>query len=237
MATAPTVSSTDDFNMDAEALIRSGLRGLEVYGSGVDPTPEDLADCLISLNLMVKSLITRPNYFIWKWRTLQIPLINGQSQYQIGPASAQPRPLKLNQAFLRDQTGNDTELMIVSEQDYNRLGDKTAPGTPNQLFYSPKLGNGVITVYNQPANSPQTLFVQVQTQVFDFNALTDLPDFPPEALRMIKWNFMDEIALDYGAKLSTTQIVAAKAEKYLKDFEDYNQEEASQFFYPSGRRS
>lgn len=145
------------------------------------------------------------------------------------------RPMRIFSAFMRDANGNDQDIKVESRFDYNLLGQKTSSGTPNQLFYDPQLTNGIVTLYNVPADNLSTLHLIVQRQVQDFNLSTDNPDFPQEFYQALKWGLMDEIALEYEAKPMTLKIVAAKAQQYVNEMVSFDQEEASVTFSPSFR--
>lgn len=229
-------SGTYSFLMNRDDIIGAALRTLEVFGAGDTIPPEDLSNCAQALNILVKGMVVE-GLPLWCVQELTVPMVAGQAAYAIGPVSAQPRPLRILQAFLRFVTSNDVELQIVGRSDYNVLGMKSSQGTPNQLYYDPQLTNGTVTVYNTPFDATTTLHLVIQRQIQDFNLSTDNPDFPQEAYQMLKWSLADELALEYGAKPAVLQMVAVKAAAYRSAFMAFEQEQASVYFYPSGRRS
>jgi hypothetical protein len=142
------------------------------------------------------------------------------------------RPLRIMNAFIRDQYGNDTDLTVESRNDYNLLGNKTSPGIPNQLYYDPQLNAGLVTVYDVPMNALSSIHIIRQRQINEFNLSTDNPDFPAEFYQALKWGLADEIALGYKSSQAVIQLCAVKAKAYLDEQMDFAQEDVSIFFQP-----
>jgi hypothetical protein len=142
------------------------------------------------------------------------------------------RPLRIMNAFIRDQYGNDTDLTVESRNDYNLLGNKTSPGTPNQLYYDPQLNTGLVTVYDVPMDALSSIHIIRQRQINEFNLATDNPDFPAEFYQALKWGLADEIALGYKSSPAVIQLCAVKAKAYLDEQMDFAQEDVSIFFQP-----
>lgn len=228
-------SGTYSFSMTRDSIIAAALRTMEVIGAGQTPSPDDLLNCAEALNIRIKAL--GKNLLLWCIQDCQVPMVAGQASYNIGPLTSQPRPLRILQAFIRDSSGKDTELTIVSRYEYNTQGQKTQQSQPNQLYYDPQLNNGIITVYGVPFDATSTIHLIYQRPVQDFNIGADNPDFPQEAFLMLKWSLIDEVALEYGAKPSVIQIASAKANAYTEGFLDFEQDQASVFFTPTGRMS
>lgn len=229
-------SGTYTFLMNRDSLIGAALRTLQVLGEGDVPSPIALANCGEALNILTKAMVLE-GLPLWCVQELLVPMVAGQAVYNVGPVSSQARPLRVLQAFLRYSTGNDLELAVVSRYDYNGLGLKTAQAQPNQLYYDPQLTNGIVTVYNVPADATATLHLVIQRQLQDFNLASDNPDFPQEAYQMLKWCLADELSLEYGAKPHIIQICATKAKMMRDSFMGFEQEQVSMSFTPSGRTS
>jgi len=226
-------SGSYDFTINRDDLITAALRVLQVYGIGDTIPPEVMSSCAQSLNIFCKALVL-DGLFLWCVQDLAIPMVAAQNQYQIGPLINQPRPLRILDAYLRTNASqSDVSLTITSRYDYDTLGMKQAQGIPNQLYYDPQLGNGIVTLYNVPFDSSTTMHVVIQRPVQDFDLATDNPDFPQEAFQMLKWGLADEIGMDQGARDNVLDRVAMKAREYRKTFVDSQQEQASVFFTPN----
>lgn len=228
-------SGTTTFTVTLDQIIAAAFRKLQVYAEGDTPPPQARTDAAFALNVWTKSLAMN-GYFLWCVQDIQVPMVAGQAAYQIGPLSGQNRPLRILDAYLRDQTGNDVSLTITSRYDYDTLGQKAAQGIPNQLYYDPQLNNGIVTFYNVPLNTSRTAHLVIQRQTQDFNLLTENPDFPQEAYNMLVWGLADQLGLDYSVRMEVLALVQARAAQYLKEFADFQQaQEASVFFTPSER--
>src|ERR1022692_329347 len=143
-----------------------------------------------------------------------------------------PRPMRITDAYLKDQYGNSTTLIIESRSDYNSQGSKTTQGTPNQLFYDPQLANGIVTMLSVPSDSLSSLILTSQRQAMDFNLATDNPDFPQEFYQAIVYGLADVISLDYEVKASVRQEIKLEAARFLADSVNFEQEQTSVRFQP-----
>lgn len=229
-------SGTTTFTMSRDEIIQSALRLTTRFSADDVIPPGDMANCAQALNLMCKSMVKK--YIpLWCVQDVPVPLIAGQREYNLSIASGSKLPLRVLDCFLRNSNGHDRIINVLSRYDQNNIGLKTSPGEPNQIFYDPQLTGGIITLYAVPTHSTDTLHVIIQRQVQDFNLATDNPDFPQEALQMLKWGLADEIALEYSTPKDVRYEIASKAKKYREDFADEAMEQASVTFTPSGRAS
>lgn len=234
-------SGTNTFIVTRDDIINAALRGLHVYGPTDTVPPADITYCAQALNIICKSLTTK-GALIWTVGETLVPTVANNASYQIGPSATGTgavvtpyRPMRVLSAYLRDANGNDIDVKVESRFDYNLLGNKTTSGQPNQLFYDPQFPNGIVTLYNVPADALSTLHLIVQRQVQDFNLSTDNPDFPQEFYQPLKWLLMDEVALEYEATPLTLKLVAAKAQQYLNEVVAFEQEDVSITFSPNQR--
>lgn len=218
--------------MNRDQIAAAALRLLQVYGVGDTIPPEVISNTSQALNIFCKALVQR-GLFLWCVQDVSVPMVVNQRSYQLGPLSNQPRPLRILDAYLRGPSGNDVGLTITSRYDYDTLGLKSAQGIPNQLFYDPQLNNGIVTLYNVPISTAYTMHIVVQRPFQDFNTATDNPDFPQEALQMLKWGLADEVGMEQGARDNVLDRVSKKAAYYIEEFCSYQQEQASVYFTPS----
>lgn len=231
---------TTTYSVTAGDIINSSLRTLGVLGATDSATTTDITNCLQALNIIVKDWGKDAQY-LWKQKEILLPMVTSIASYQIGPtaigtgALVTDRPLRIIDSFIRDSNGHDTNLQIISKQEYNLLGDKTSSGVPNQIFYDPQLTNGLLYVYNVPADSTQIIHLIIQIPINDLVSSTDIFDITQEAYRAIKWVLADEISLEYGASPTTIQLVAAKALLYRQALDNWSQEDTPVFFQPTNR--
>lgn len=227
-------SGTYAFTMTRDSLIGAALRLVQAFGDQDIIPSSDINNCAQALNVIVKEMVTE-GLPLWCVQEVVIPLVAGQATYDLSAAAGMPLPPRILDCFVRDSASNDTQMVPVARIDYNRLGQKSSQGTPNQFFYDQQLSAGVVTVYNVPADSLSSLHITIQRQLQDFNLATDNPDFPQEASRLLKWCLADEIALEYhtpdSVRLEINQKATALKDKYFA----FSQEAVSTFFSPAGR--
>lgn len=238
----PVGSGTYNFVMNAGAIVNAVLRKTGAFGVGDTIPAEDTASVLEALNNVCKDLAIDGGP-LWCIEDVLIPQVAGQSSYNLSQIMGMPLPPRVLQAYLRTlATGNptgdsDVSMTLVSRSDYNLLGNKFSPGVPNQLWYNPQLTGGIITLYNVPNDTIHEVHVVVQRQIQDVNVVTDNPDFPQEAARMLIWATLDEVSLEYRMPPDERKEVNAKSVAFKERFFDgpWVQEQVSVMFTPSER--
>lgn len=229
-----STSGSNTFVLSRDDIIAAALRTMEVIGAGESPSAEDLTNCGQALNIICKAYASK-GLPLWCIQELTVPTVAGQATYVLGPLTNTPRPVRVLQAFLRLASGNDMPVAVISRAEYAGLSSKAQASQTTQLYYDAQLVNGSVTLYGVPPDASTALHLIIQRQVQDLNLGADNPDFPQEAYQMLKWKLIDEVGLEYGVKVSTLQIAAGKSVTFERDFSDFNQEETSHFFLPSGR--
>lgn len=219
-----TTSGVNNFIVTRDQIIQEALEITGVYDPSVTTPAVDISSCSMSLNIMCKALAME-GLPLWAVQEITIPMIANQASYQIGPASSQNRPLRILDAFIRDSSGNDTSLKIISRYDYDTQGAKASQSTPNQLWYDPQLTNGIVTVYGVPIDATNTIHIVIQRQFQDFNSSTDNPDFTQEAYLMLVYGLADMIGLKYRVTADIRQEIALKFKMYKDQFFGYQQEQ------------
>ena len=224
------------FGMTANDLVNAALRQTGRFGAGDAIPAGDLTNCLQALNIIIKAVVKNQKP-LWCVQRVAVPLVVGQQSYNLSTITGTPKPLRVLAAYIRDAAGNDTALTLSARDDYNNLGQKSAKGIPNQAYYDPQLGAGMLYLYDVPVDAAHTVYLDVQRPVQDFNLLTDNPDFPQEAFLMLKWMLADEIALEYLTPADIRQDIALKAARAHEGFFANERDDVSTFFTPSSRSS
>lgn len=229
-----SVSGTYSFTMSRDDIIGAALRLTGAFGDQDVIPASDITNCAQALNVLCKELANE-GLPLWCVVDFPVAMVAGQASYNLSALTGQPRPLRILDLYLRNSTGNDVAMQIVSRYDYDTLGSKASQGVPNQAFYDPQLGAATITLYDVPVDASHTMHVVYQRQIQDFNLSADNPDFPQEAFRLLKWCLADEIALEYQAPGDVRQEIGMKAVGYRTKFFASEQEQTSIYFTPSER--
>jgi hypothetical protein len=234
----PTYSGTTSFFMTAQQIITAALIKTGAFDEYDTIPTTDLNNCLQTLEILVKDM-ANDGLPLWCVKQISFPVVKGQQTYNLSTITNSTLPLRILDAFLGDgqNPSNDVTLQVVSRYDWDTLGQKTAQAVPNQLWYDPQLGAGIITLYNVPSDSTHIVNVVVQLQMQDIGSLSNNPAFPQEAYRMLVWCLVDEISLDYrmpaDERREVNQRAQALREKFFGGLE--GQEQVSVRFTPSER--
>jgi len=235
---------TTIFTITRDQIISGALRKLQVLELGATPDADTVTNAYTSLNVMIKAWQTQ-GIKLWTIKNYSLPLVAAQNLYRIGNSPVSPtvvmdmttdKPLKVIQSFLRNisVTPNiDTPTQILSRQEYNILGSKSATGQINSVWYDPRTTYGEVHTYLTPdatiaANFQLVLVCQIPLS--DLTLAADIPDFPQEWLQAMIWGLADELAIEYGCHINQRQEIAMKANKYRDDLEGWDTETASTFF-------
>jgi hypothetical protein len=238
--------STATYSITRDQIILSALRKLGV----VEPSdtaatidPSIVTNSAQALNLMVKQWMTE-GIKLWTVVEYFLPLVNGQTQYVIGPSGPDliaDKPLRLIQAVIRNMQVTpviDTPLQILSKQEYMTLGSKYSTGIANSIYLNPGLTSATVKVFLTPDINTATnyqLLITVQRPIYDIASATDLPDFPNEWMQALVWGLADQLSLEFGLPINHRQETMLRAEKYKNQLMDWDTEYESSFFQPDIR--
>lgn len=234
------MANTYTFSMTAQDIAESVIRKTGAYEEDEDIPADKLASALQALNVIAKDLaIEGPG--LWCTEDVSFVGVVGQATYNLSTIMGMPLPPKIMAAYIRtlgpspQSVGNDVTLTLISRYDWITLGQKFAAGVPNQIWYDPQLTGGILTLYNVPNDTFHEIHVIVQRQIADVPVLTSTMDFPQEAFRMLIWQLLDELSLEYRLPPDERAEINKKAVGFKQRFFDsqFVQDSASTFFTPS----
>lgn len=242
------VSGTTTFTYTRDQVIAFAMRKLGILELGVTPDATSIANFNESLNLLLKSWITK-GVKIWTLQELTLPLVAGQTTYNIGPVGSAPgtvhliadKPMKLIQAWLRNTSvtpQNDIPLQVISQHNYNEFGSKFSTGTSNSVQMFVGREQATVNVYLTPdatAAGMYQLHMLTQRTLYDAGTAASTLDIPAEWMYALGWNLALDGILDYGVSAERAQMIAAGATKFLAEAEDYDSEYNSIYFTPDSR--
>lgn len=229
-----STSNSTDFNVTRNELIHGALRILGVVGEGQTPTAQQYTDGAEALNYLIKDW-ENLGVPIWAIKYQDITLVAGTSLYQIGLGKTVnvAKPLKIYQAFRRTINNVDVPMTILSQQQYNMLGNKTSSGSPIQLYYNAQRDYGEINLFPVPDTasvSTDTVRIYYQRPFEDFDTSTDNADIPQEMLRALKYCLANELAFEYGISQTDRVSLEQRAERYKLEAFAFNAEDTSYYF-------
>ena len=123
-------------------------------------------------------------------------------------------------------------MQILSSDTYYNIPVKDTAGRPNQIYYDKQLTSGIINLWPVPENSTNKIEFTFISQLFDFDAATDDPDFPQEWFHPLVWNLANELSTEYGVFGERAAKIEAKANQSLQKALDWDKEPVSVRFQP-----
>lgn len=243
-----TVPTTTTFNYNRDQIIQFAMRKLGVLEPGATPDPLIVQNFSDSLNLILKSWITK-GIKIWTIVELTLPLQANKGSYIIGNTGTAPgtpdlvtdKPMKLMQAWLRNTSvtpNNDIPLQVISQRNYNEFGSKFSTGTSNSVYMNVGRDQSTVFTYLTPdtvAAGMYQMHLLTQRTLYDVTASTDNLDVPAEWLYALGWALAQDQILDMGVEPARAQMIGGAAHKYLSEAEDFDTEYNSVYFTPDMR--
>lgn len=157
---------------------------------------------------------------------------SGLAVYAYPTTSAATRPQRITGARY-ELAGNEYPLEIISRADYEAFANKTATGSPNSLYYDPRLGNGRVFLWPAPDDVSGVVKLTAETIIEDIDDSSDNLDFPVEWTQALVCNLAYEIAPAYGVWGNRLGELKARAAEALDNVIDYDREYAPVTFQPA----
>lgn len=195
----------------AQTIIKRVLRGIGVTASGEDPTADEYADSLETLNAMIDSWSV-DRLFIFAGLQESFALTANQYSYTIGSSGNfnTTRPTSISHAFLR-VSNIDYDLDILDDSKYAGISTKsTSTGYPQFLNYSATMPLGTIDLWPVP-QAGMTLFIQSPTQLTQFATLATNVVLAPGYEEAIFYGLMMRLVSGGFGVMSPLQIELGKA--------------------------
>jgi hypothetical protein len=240
-----TTSGTTTFNPTRNQIIYGALRLVGAYEAGNQPRSIQVVNAAEALDMMLKSW--QRDGFLWLKQTVYITLVAAQSAYTIGPAStdtvttdavgAVPFTQRPSRVFFpaRRTISSGYEVPLVgpiSRQEYMSLSNKATPGTPNQVYYDPRINSGALYVWPVPTSVGDQVVLTADRTIEDIGDEEKTLDIPPEDIRTVKWNLALELAPEYGMKASDRDRLEKFALMMKQKTDIFNTDDAPVYFQP-----
>ena len=242
-------SGTAIFTLTRDQLIGEAYRKARITAEGTSPSVTQISEASSRLNMLIKLCMSK-GLQLWCYREYLVPCVASQTVYTIGPSGADVtavRPLRVveNGNFIRQTISGqdfDTPLRLISRAEYMQMGNKTALGVVNSIYYdskfdsgavtSPSIGHGNLYVYVTPLDATYTVHLNAQRPLYDMNSSTDEFDFPSEWFMYLMYALAAEILDDNEGDEARIARLTATAEKYKEEMFDWSVETASTSFAP-----
>lgn len=209
-------SSSVNYNVTAVDILNTSYELARIKDPVEPLSNNQTVRGLASLNKIIKYLM-KNGMPLWAIKKDTIVLTENTQSYTCGPLGTGllERPLRILNAFYRDNS-NDTQVEMVSRQEYWDLGDKSGAGIPTQVYYDPQLTLGVLYVYN-PADATtagNSLHLIYHRPFEDMDSTADDFDFPQEWYMALEYLLATDLAMRNGVRQSRISQLDAKAKEY-----------------------
>jgi len=235
------LTASTNYSVDRDTLIKASLRLIGVGSIDEDPTPTEITQAVVALNIMIKAWQT-DGLQLWQIRTKSMTPIEGQYQYNLGITSPSgdvvgSRPMRIIDIYRRiTATVTDTPLIKMSREEYWRLSDKDSKGTPVNYYYDLQLTNGMLNIWpapDAPFATDNTLEILYQKPFDDMDVLaTDSFEFPSEWYEAIKYGLAVRLAPEYGIPRLERQLLHQEATIVKDTVMDWDTEDSSIYLAP-----
>jgi hypothetical protein len=213
---------------------------------GDEPGSEDLAEYTRRLNKLVNYFMTQ-GCKLWlivnQVLTLLPPLSNGNgvALYTLGPTGTVviSKPLRVISGYYEYNTGDQYPLIPMSYPDeYTRLSNLLQPGAVNSYAVDKQQLTLNVYLWNPPDSfsaSNGAVHLMIEQSITQFTGLTDTMNLPIEWSLPLEWGLANQISV--GQPPLVQAKCAANAEKYQRELEDWDVEDADTMFQPDQRQT
>lgn len=233
------------WSQSREELVKAALRKLGILPEGAEPTTQQRQDGIYALNNLIVEYRAL-GMALWKRYDLNIDLVVGQQNYEIGSGKSidTPYPLHILQArLLTSPTSTYINLNILPDYRFNQL-PITSTGVPVSVSYVPRIDVGYLSVWPIPNSAVPTgtqiiLTYIAPTEVFTYDA-TPTPDesldFPAEWYNAVIYGLALLLADEYQLPIQDKQWIEKQSERHLATALSNGTEDGSFFISPDSRR-
>jgi hypothetical protein len=190
------------------------MQSLGVMGDGDTPTAAELNDGLVLLNEMLESW-SIDRIMVYQILQENFPLVAGTATYTIGSSGTfnTTRPVRIENAFIRDTNNLDYQLQIVPQQSYDNIMTKTVQSNiPLYMYDDNAYPLSTLKFWPVPSQA-YTLYINSWKQLQQFAALSTSVALPPGYQEAIRYSLATRLAPQYGVQ--TPQEVVALGQSAL----------------------
>lgn len=235
------VSGDTTWTMTQAAIVNAAFRKIGVAVDGATATATQIINANEALNNLVFSLYAQ-GMPVWAMTTTFFTPHLGVISYPVGlttgtqPNLVIPAPLKITQAFTRDNISNtDIPMNIYTQYNYNLLSTKINQGYPVHLWYQPQNQTGTLTIWPSPDQYTATnrsIYFVYQRPFDQFDSATDTPDFPQVWLEPLIYSLAHRLSPEFGLPLSEQDKLNETANQLIMNALSFGTEEGALFIQP-----
>jgi hypothetical protein len=176
-----------------------------------NPTTAELEEGLVYLQDLISEISTE-NFSIFSLTTDTHTLTASTASYTFGTGGDlnSARPVSIDHMFLRDANSEDSEIELITEEEYNEISSKDTEGIPAQVFYNPAYPLASFTTYPVADVSTYVLHIKSRKKLQTLTLLDDTISMPDEYIPYLKTNLLFKMASLYGYIISQDDLLNAQ---------------------------
>ena len=225
-------SSTDDYYLTRDQLIRSAFEIIGVAVANEPLSAEDNAVGVVALNAMCFSWMTY-GLHLWKRGRSSVTLVANTYSYSLAPTlgSGTEKVMRILECNRVDSNNNTIDLNRLSLQEYENLPNPSSTGIPIHYYFEPTRTASTLYIWPAPdstAAAEYTIDYVYQKPIEDMEDV----DFPKEWYDAIITNLAYKLAPRYGIDINHLYLLRKDAQETLAMALSYDQEDTSIFIKP-----
>ncbi len=212
-----SIGTTADYDITRNDLIRASLRSLGVS----EPSNQEISDAVQILNILTRHLDERGNY-LWAVSNSEstLTLVAGQQAYVTGVGANNIAANILKIEYIATLIGTEYEDLNVMDKPTSmrtRLkSDSNAQPIAAHLELKKTLSANRLLFFPTP-NAAYSVKYTYRRPIYDFDTVTDNPDFPASFILPLKKLLAYELAPEYGTPAGERQELLTMGEKGWAD--------------------
>jgi len=221
----------------AYGIINDAMHDAGLISSGQLPNSDQLAENLRRLCDIINVEQTQ-GLKLFTWTDLSITLIEGQTDYKIGPGQYvdMNKPFRAIQGYVLNTANVRRPLVELSWNDWMLLSQVTGNNSTISSFFVNKQQTYLEVKFWNPPDALEALntaHLLIQQQAGNPINLEENVTFPQEWRIFLRWALADDIST--GQPVEIMRRCQQKAEQYRELLENWDVEDAPTTFTPSTR--
>ncbi len=193
-------------------IVSAALRLLKVNQAGEAATASEAEDGRVALNDLIEEFNLQPLMQPAKAQVSQVLTSSATYTFGTGGNNA-TRPVNIFKAFIRDPTGIDYPVRILSNEEYAEIPFKSINSTyPYNLYYRAEYPLGVVKLYPAPT-AGWTLYLECQAALPTYATVSDTVGLAPAYRKLYKYKLAIAISPEYK---DPSQVVLMEAQSVME---------------------
>lgn len=197
-----TTSGVTAFSLTARDFVRHALLNAKVIASGDDPTADELADCIVLFNMMIKTWASK-GVGLWRSDNETVAVTGGTSSVLLAAGIRD-----VTDARVVESSTYQRQLGKWTRADFQSLVNKMASGSPTVFYVDRQRDAATLYVWPVPANNT-TLSIDCDRQIETITDATQTVDVPEEYSEAVMLNLALRCAPLFGPELGQVQTMRA----------------------------